>query len=175
MPELITRLPPRASVRLQVSARALPVATVIGGVALPGQPNTWAGGDPLIWWVSPDAWLIQSACESDEFVARLRADCMNLPCAVTDLSDALVTLVLEGPAAGPVLARGCGLDLRAGSFAAQSCARTRLAQTAVLIRRPASDRFELVVDRAAAQYLHDWLADAAAGIDIPSAGAGKRA
>ena len=33
-----------------------------------------------------------------------------------------------------------------------------------LIRRPASTRFELVVDSAAAQYLQDWLADAAAGL-----------
>ncbi len=166
MPELITRLPPRASVRLQVSARALPVtATVIGGVALPELPNTWAGGDPVIWWVSPDAWLIQSARQGEDLAAQLRSDCMNLRCAITDLSDALVTFALEGPAAGAVLARGCGLDLRAGSFGMQACARTRLAQLPVLVRRPASLRFELVVDRATAQYLQDWLVDAAAGIE----------
>ena len=82
----------------------------------------------------------------------------------TDLSDALVTIALEGPDAGAVLARGCGLDLRAGSFGAQACARTRLAQLPVLIRRPAASRFELVVDRSAAQYLQDWLVDAAAGV-----------
>ena len=165
MPELVTRLPPRASVRLQVSARALPVtATVIGGVALPDLPNTWAGSDPVIWWVSPDAWLIQSTRDGDDLAAQLRSDCAQLPCAVTDLSDALVTIGLEGADAGAVLARGCGLDLRAGSFGVQACARTRLAQLAVLIRRPASSRFELVVDRAAAKYLQDWLTDASAGL-----------
>jgi len=164
MPELVTRLPVRASVRLQVSVRALSAASVIGSVALPQQPNTWAGTDPIIWWVSPDAWLIQSARESDELAAQLRADCVNLPCAITDLSDGLVTIALEGPDAGAVLARGCGLDLRAGSFGAQACARTRLAQLPVLIRRPAASRFELVVDRSAAQYLQDWLVDAAAGV-----------
>lgn len=165
MPELVTRLPPRASVRLQVSVHALPTAAVIGGVALPDQPNTWIGDDPIIWWVSPDAWLIQSAHEGDDLAAQLRSDCMNLPCAVTDLSDALVTIALEGPDSSAVLARGCGLDLRAGPFGAKACARTRLAQLPVLIRRSAASRFELVVDRAAAQYLQDWLVDAAAGVE----------
>lgn len=164
MPELVTRLPAQVSVRLQVSARALPAAAVIGGVALPQEPNTWAGADPIIWWISPDAWLIQSAREGDDLAAQLRSDCKILPCAVTDLSDALVTLSLEGPDGSAVLARGCGLDLRAGSFGAQACARARLAQLPVLIRRPAASRFELVVDRAAAQYLQDWLLDAAAGV-----------
>jgi len=167
MPELVTRLPPRASVRLQVSVRALPAAAAgIGRVALPDQPNTWAGADPIIWWVSPDAWLLQSASQDGgTLAATTRAACASLPCAVTDLSDALVTIALEGPQAIGVLARGCGLDLRAGSFGAQACARTRLAQLPVLIRKSASARFELVVDRSAAKYLQDWLADAAVGLE----------
>ncbi len=165
MAELITRLP-CSSVRLQVSARALPVAaTVIDGLALPQQPNTWTGDDPLVWWLAPDAWLIQSRRGSDELLAQLRSDCRTLPCAITDLSDALVTFALEGTGAVSVLARGCGLDLRTRSFRAQACASTRLAQLAVLLRRTAASRFELVVDRAPAQYFHDWLVDAAAGID----------
>jgi len=165
VPEFVARLTPRASVRLQVSARALPAAIAIGDAALPNQPNTWAGGDPLIWWVSPDAWLIQSTREGDGLAARVQTECRNLPCAVTDLSDALVTLALDGPDAGAVLMRGCGLDLREAVFGIRACARTRLAQLPVLIRKPVSSRFELVVDRAAAQYLQDWLMDAALGLE----------
>lgn len=164
MPELITRLPPRASVRLQVAVRALPAATAIGGMTLPDRPNTWSGTDPIVWWVSPDAWLVQSTGEGGGLAALMRADCMRLPCAITDLSDALVTFALEGADAAAVLARGCGIDLRAGSFGMQACARTRLAQLPVLIRKTGSMRFELVVDRSAAQYLQDWLVDAAAGL-----------
>lgn len=164
MPELITRLPPRASVRLQVAVRALPAAAAIGGVTLPDLRNTWSGTDPIIWWVSPDAWLVQSTREGDGLAAQVRADCMRLPCTITDLSDALVTFGLEGADAAAVLARGCGIDLRAGSFGMQACARTRLAQLPVLIRKTGSTRFELVVDRSAAQYLQDWLVDAAAGL-----------
>ena len=93
-----------------------------------------------------------------------RAARASLPCAVTDLSDAFVTIALEGPQAIGVLARGCGLDLRAGSFGVKACARTRLAQLPVLIRKSASARFELIIDRSAAQYLEDWLRDASIGI-----------
>lgn len=166
MPELVTRLPPRRSVRLQVAARALPAAASqsIGGIALPQQPNTWIGQDPLICWVAPDAWLIQSVQADDDFAAVVRNACASLACAVTDLSDALETIALEGRRAGDVLARGCGLDLREASFGPQSCARTRLAQLPVLIRKSSSTRFELLIDCSAAQYLEDWLRDAAVGV-----------
>ncbi len=166
MPELVTRLPPRASVRLQVASRALQDAAALafGGVSLPRQPNSWNGQDPLIWWVAPDAWLIQSTQAGNDIAAMTRSACANLPCTVTDLSDALETIALDGPDAAGVLARGSGLDLREESFGAQVCARTRLAQLPVLVRKATSTRFELVVDRSAVQYLEDWLQDAAIGV-----------
>lgn len=167
MPELVTRLTPRASVRLQVSSRAVTGAAglAVGGVSLPQQPNCWNGRDPLVWWVAPDAWLIQSAQAGNDVAAMARTACADLACAITDLSDALETIALDGPYAAAVLARGCGLDLGEESFGAQSSARTRLAQLPVLVRKATASRFELVVDRAAAQYLEDWLRDAAIGID----------
>lgn len=168
MAEMVVQELSRASVRLQVASRALPTiaAATIADEPLPQQANTWTGADPAIWWVAPDAWLLQSTSQDGgELAAATRIACTNLPCAVTDLSDALVTIALTGPDAGAVLARGCGLDLRAGAFGARACARTRLAQLPVLIRKTGSARYELVVDSAAARYLLDWLADAAAGIE----------
>jgi len=35
----------------------------------------------------------------------------------------------------------------------------------VMLRRLTQERFECLVDRAAAQYLYDWMQDAAAGLD----------
>jgi heterotetrameric sarcosine oxidase gamma subunit len=136
----------------------------IGGVSLPQQPNSWNGQDPLIWRVAPDAWLIQSTQAGNDIAAMTRSAFANFACAVTDLSDALETIALDSPDAAGVLARGSGLDLREGSFGAQDCARTRLAQLPVLIRKATSTRFELIVDRSTAQYLEDWLRDAAIGI-----------
>jgi sarcosine oxidase subunit gamma len=80
------------------------------------------------------------------------------------VSDSLVTLWIEGASAPALLARGCGLDLSVGAFGSQACARTRLAQLPVLIRRATPERFECVVDRSVAQWLYDWLVDSAAGL-----------
>ncbi len=83
---------------------------------------------------------------------------------VTDVSDAWVTITLEGAQATAVLARGCGLDLSLPTFHTSSCTRTRLAQLPVVIRRASFERFECIVDRPSAQYLYDWLQDAATGL-----------
>lgn len=158
---------PRASVRLQVRSPAATDAsgTAIRDVSLPRQVNTWAGTDPVICRIAPDAWLLQSRRNTGAELATTIRSAMGAPfCAVTDLSDALVTLELEGPDAYAVLARGCGLDLSPGAFGVRACARTRLAQCAVLIRHAAPARLELVVDRSLAQYLRDWLLDAATGL-----------
>ena len=160
--------PPRASVRLQVARQFEPAtgAMSIRDVSLPQQLNTWAGTDPVICRIAPDAWLLQSRRNTGvDLASAVRLACQAITCAITDLSDALVTLELEGPDAYSLLARGCGLDLSPAAFGLRACARTRLAQCAVLVRHAAPARLELVVDRSVAQYLHDWLLDAAAGLE----------
>ncbi|HLG52634.1 MAG TPA: sarcosine oxidase subunit gamma family protein [Steroidobacteraceae bacterium] len=159
--------PPRASVRLQVASQSVSAATAIAirDVMLPQQPNSWAGTDPVICRIAPDAWLLQSRRDSaSDLIAATRSKSEALFCAVTDLSDALVTLELEGPDSYALLARGCGLDLSPAAFGARACARTRLAQCAVLVRHAAPARIELIVDRSLAQYVHGWLLDAAMGL-----------
>ena len=159
--------PVRASVRLQVASRSVSAATAIAirDVALPPQPNTWAGTDPVICRIAPDAWLLQSRRDSGgDLAAATRSKSEAFSRAVTDLSDALVTLELDGPDAYALLARGCGLDLSPPGFGARACARTRLAQCAVLVRHAAPARIELTIDRALAHYLYGWLLDAAGGL-----------
>jgi len=167
----IAVLPPRATVRLQFAAHVPRRATapVVHGVPLPREPNTWTGGDPLICWIAPDAWLLQSAVhQGDALTTATQVAFSDLACAVTDLSDAYVTLALQGDDAVALLARGCGLDFSARAFGAGACARTRFAQLPVLIRRTGSGRFEMVVDRSTTRYLLDWLLDAATVLESPS-------
>jgi heterotetrameric sarcosine oxidase gamma subunit len=102
--------------------------------------------------------------ETPEIIPAIRTGCGRRSYAVTDVSDSLVTLWIEGTDSQALLARGCGLDLSAGSFGPQACARTRLAQLLVVIRRATPDRFECVVERASARWLYDWLTDAAEGL-----------
>ena len=160
-------LPARSSVWLQVASKsALAAAGIaIGDVPLPSQPNTWAGTDPVICRIAPDVWLLQSRRTSGAALfAMVRSAMATLATAVTDLSDALLTLELEGPDSYALLARGCGLDLSPGAFGARACAGTRLANCPALIRHAAPARLEIVIDRALAGYLHDWLLDAAFGL-----------
>ena len=160
-------LPARAIVRLQLGARSQKTvnALKVAGRPMPIGMNTWSGDDPVIFRIAPDTWLFSSALhEAAEIVPAVRTGCGRRSYAVTDVSDSLVTLWIEGAQASALLARGCGLDLSTVAFGSQACTRTRLAQLPVVIRRAAPERFECVVDRSAAQWLYDWLVDAAAGL-----------
>jgi len=165
----ISVLPARAIVRLQLGARSQKTvnAIKIAGRPMPVAMNTWSGDDPVICRIAPDTWLLLSALhEAAEIIPAVRTGCGRRSYAVTDVSDSLVTLWIEGTEAQALLARGCGLDLSAGAFGSQACTRTRLAQLPVILRRATPERFECVVDRSTAQWLYDWIMDAVEGIGV---------
>lgn len=160
-------LPARAVVLLKLGARAQKGAGDIGiaGRPLPLAVNRWSGDDPVYCRIAPDAWLLVSAQHgAGDLVEAARLGCKRRSCAATDVSDAHVMLAIEGPQAAAVLARGCGLDLADAAFGQDACVRTRLAQLAVVLRRVSHERFELMVDCSAAQWLFDWLQDAAVAV-----------
>jgi sarcosine oxidase subunit gamma len=67
----------------------------------------------------------------------------------------------EVRAARDVLQKGCAVDLHPRVFTSQSCVSTALARVRVTLRQSASERYELLVERSYARYLHEWLLDAA--------------
>jgi sarcosine oxidase subunit gamma len=161
-------LPMRAAVRLQLGARSQKTAASlkVAGRPVPVAMNTWSGDDPVICRIAPDTWLLLSALhEAAEIVPAVRTGCGRRAYAVTDVSDSLVTIWIEGTQAAALLARGCGLDLSVEAFGNVACTRTRLAQLPVILRRVNSERIECVVDRAVAQHLYEWMQDAAEGMD----------
>lgn len=160
--------PPRVTLQLQVGARSLKTvdAIRIAGRPLAITPNSWTGADPVICRIAPDTWLMQSALhEAADVLQAVRRGCGRRTFVVTDLSDAVVTLALEGPQSPALLARSCSLDLSLITFNTSSCARTRFALLPVIVRRASFERFECIVDRSAAQFLYDWLQDAAVALD----------
>jgi heterotetrameric sarcosine oxidase gamma subunit len=160
-------LPLRTVLRLQLGARSQKtVASLrIAGRSLPVAMNSWSGDDPVFMRVAPDTWLVESALhEASDLIPAVRAGCGRRSFAVTEVSDALVTIAVEGSLAAALLARGCGVDVSAETFGSSACARTRLAQLPVVVRRVNSERFECLVDRSTAQWLYDWMEDAAEGI-----------
>lgn len=160
-------LPPRVLLHLQVGARSLKSvgAIRIAERPLPLPPSSWNGEDPVFCRIAPNAWLIQSALhDAADLLQAVRKGCGKRSYTIIDVSDAWVTLALEGALAAALLARGCALDLSQAAFGDHACTRTRLAQLPVALRRTGAERFECAVDRSAAQYLHEWLRDAAVAL-----------
>jgi sarcosine oxidase, subunit gamma len=160
-------LPTRVILRVQIGARSLKTvgAVRIAERPLPLAPNSWSGEDPVFCRIGPSDWWVQSALhDAADLMHAIRKGCGKRSFAATDVSDAYVTLALEGAQVPALLARGCGLDLSDTAFAPGACTRTRLAQVPVVLRRVSTERFECVVERPATQYLYDWFLDAAAGL-----------
>jgi heterotetrameric sarcosine oxidase gamma subunit len=160
-------LPLRTILRLQLGARSQKTAATlrVAGRPLPVTLNSWLGEDPVFLRIAPDTWLVESALhEAADLLPAVRTGCGRRAFAVTDVSDSLVAFAIEGAQAAALLARGCGLDVSAEAFGQQACARTRLAQLAVVLRRVNSERYECFADRSAAQWLYDWMEDTAVGL-----------
>lgn len=135
----------------------------IGGVlgqALPLQPNTVSSGQHRVYWLGPDEWLVKSEPREAGLVDALRGACAGVFATFVDVSDGQVVMVLSGPRAAEVLAKGCTLDLHPDRFEVGDCAQTTLARTSMLISRTA-EGFEIIVRRSFAEYAALWLRHAA--------------
>jgi heterotetrameric sarcosine oxidase gamma subunit len=161
-------LPNRNILQLRLGARSVKtIASLrIAGRTVPAAMNSWSGDDPAFCRIAPDLWLLQSALhEANDLEQAVRAGCGKRSFAVTNVSDACATLVLEGSLAASLLARGCAIDFSLNAFGTAACSRTRLAQLPVVLRRMTFERFECLVDRSAAQYLYEWIEDAVTGLE----------
>lgn len=81
--------------------------------------------------------------------------------AVTPLSHSRTFIFIQGSKARAVLAQGIALDLHPDAFRVGQFALTGLHHTPILIHRSTADTFELVVMRTFAQWLWEWITDAA--------------
>ena len=129
------------------------------GTALPQEANTWVTGrDCSVLWLGPDEWLLTA---DDARREALLTDLGRFQ--VVDVSASRAVIEIDGADARAVLAKGCSLDLRRAAFRAPQCAQSLMARTQLLLQaldeRPA---FLLFVRNSFAQYLADWLLDAAA-------------
>jgi sarcosine oxidase subunit gamma len=133
------------------------------GMDLPLRPNSAAlNADSQLLWLGPDEWLLKlRATGAAAMEAALRSALPGQHFSVVDVSSGYTTLVLQGPAAADLLARGCPLDLHQRAFAAGALAQTHKAKASVVIFRPlASPCYEITVRRSFAEYLFHWLCKA---------------
>ena len=149
---------------------AVSTALGIGPVA---EPLTAARKrDVSMLWLGPDEWLVVTPDRRFERIERaLRTALEGQHAALTDVSHSRTVLVLSGPDARAVLAKGCSLDFHPRVFGPGRCAQSRLARCQALIHQTdEAPTFEIHVHRSFAQYAWTWLEDAGGefGIRITS-------
>ena len=130
------------------------------GLHLPVRANT-ASIDPQrqLLWLGPDEWLLKLRDGQGAAVAAaLRAALAGIHSAVVEVGHGSTTLVLRGPGAAGLLARGCPLDLHPRVFGVGALAQSHVskASATVLCLAPTT-HFELTVRRSFADYLFRWL------------------
>lgn len=135
------------------------------GLHLPLRANT-ASLDPQrqLLWLGPDEWLFKSRDgQGASVAATLRQGLQGRHCAVVEVGDGFTTLLVQGPGAAGLLARGCPLDLHPRAFGSGALAQSHVAKANVtLLCLRAGTDYELTVRRSFAAYLVEWLSAAGA-------------
>ena len=118
--------------------------------------------DVSMLWLGPDEWLVVTPERRFDRIERALRDALEgQHAALTDVSHSRAVVVLSGPYAREVLAKGCTLDLHPRVFGPGRCAQSRLAKCQALIHQTTdAPEFEIHVQRSFAQYAWTWLEDA---------------
>lgn len=155
----------QVGVRLDAKGAAVDAVGLALGLHLPLEPNTVVrAGELFALWLGPDEWLLVGPPGGQgDLEHRIRAAGGGEHVSVTDVSAQRTTLLVSGPHARDLLARGCPLDLHPYAFGAGRCAQTTLARTQVVLvaRDEPGGGFWVLVRSSFAGYLTDWLLDAA--------------
>jgi sarcosine oxidase subunit gamma len=131
---------------------------------LPLEPNTaWEDGPRAALWLGPDEWLILGRPgDGTAIMSELEAALAGVHYSVVDVGANRVALELSGPRSKEVLSKGCSLDLDPrGGWVVGRCAQTLLARVPVILQER-TDTTGILVRPSFADYLVDWLIDAAA-------------
>ena len=139
------------------------------GFGLPLTPNTVSGNAGLTaLWLGPDEWLIVTPPDGESTVlASLEGALGAIFSSVTDQTGGQTIVRLSGLRARDLLAKGCTLDLHPTAFGPGRCAQTLVAKAnATIIHVDDTPTFDLIVRRSFADYLREWLQDAAREFEL---------
>lgn len=175
----MTERPHRAIVNLRLdpgNTEAMAAFEAAFGFALPIAVNDTAGdADTIALWLGPDEWwLVEPGPEPEagpKLAENLRAALAEHVTAITEVGESRTCIRVSGPRARALLQKGCPLDLHPSVFRAGACAQSILAKAGVTLHLFAGESaaqagadgpvFDIYVLRSLAEYLWDWLEDAA--------------
>lgn len=129
---------------------------------LPGPSTVTTGSGLCCLWLRPDEWLIVGGTGAAGLALAALSPPDGVTGAVIDVSDRYQCLELQGERAAELLNGGCSVDFSERAFPAGHCCQTRIEEVPVIISRPdASARFDVMPERALADYLWRWVVAAA--------------
>jgi sarcosine oxidase subunit gamma len=138
------------------------------GTAVPREPNRVVEGEGRrVLWLGPDEWLVATPVGEEEALTRRLLEALaGLHVAVTDIGETRAVIGIAGPKAREALSQGCSLDLHPRVFEPGHCAQSLLARVPVLLHQreesaAAGPSYDIYVARSMAEYLWQWLEDAA--------------
>ncbi len=138
------------------------------GVTLPLRANHSSGQDPAALCLRPNEWLVLSEkSKADPLMEQLAAAIDPAQSSLLNHSDGLATFRLSGSGAPWLLSKLSGLNYLAAATQGQHCARTRMADAAVVVHyhQPGDGKlpfiFDLLFDRSLAKYLWELLSASA--------------
>jgi sarcosine oxidase subunit gamma len=145
---------------LRLAADALAAVEERLGIALPKQPGAATTSDEITaLWLGPDEWLLVG--EPGSGVANAAEKLNGLTVSAVDISHRNVAIRVSGQKAALALNSGCPLDLRQENFPAGRATRTVLAKAEIVLIRTGSDTFHVECWRSFADYVWQYLVDAA--------------
>ncbi len=158
--------PPRTqlAVRGSVDAGAFTEAVrTVTGAEVPVRAHAVTRGVRAnILWLGPDEWLVVTPRLDDALLAELEQALDDTPSLVSDVSHGRAILGLAGANARETLAKGFAIDLHADAFAVDQVMQSALARAHAMVHRLDDEPcFHVYVHRSFADYLYQWLSDAA--------------
>jgi sarcosine oxidase, subunit gamma len=144
-------------------------------VDLPTTPATWVETDTVrVIWLGPDEWLVTSPFQTPQGLESGLRDAVDGRGAVVDVSAQRATLWLTGKHARDLLSAGCSVDLHPRVFGRGSATQALIGLTSVVLVAldDSGTSYHLLVRASFAQYLVDWLLDAALEYGDSEEGAG---
>jgi sarcosine oxidase subunit gamma len=122
-----------------------------------------ASGDRACLWLGPDEWLIVGPDgQGEDLVRELRAALAGQHAAVTDVSEARTSILVQGPRARDLLQKGFPLDLHPREFQSGHCAQSHIAGANIILRQlDDAPSYEVLVLNSFAEHLWLWMESAA--------------
>jgi sarcosine oxidase subunit gamma len=153
----------QVSLRVDPAGGAAQRIALALGCPLPAAGVVTGGRQQSVLWLGPDEWLVVGPDgDVGALVALLTAALDGHRGSVVDVSANRTTITVGGRAARAVLEKGVTLDLHPRAFAADRAAATTLARTLLLLWQTGdTPSYRLMVRNSFADYLADWLIDAA--------------